>query len=110
MIDRQVSASVDARFAEVHKLLTHIKNLESAAIQDKDSVSAEFATILRGIIFVQLYGAFEYAISLSLQVLLQEITRVAVPYCEFEHLFHSIALDAQFRGISDTGSTEYVII
>lgn len=104
MIDGQVSANVDARFAEIHKLLTHIKNLEISAIRDKDSVSGEIATILRGVFFVQLYGAFEYAVSLSLQVLLQEISRVAVPYCGFERLFHAVALDPQFKGISDTGS------
>ena len=104
MIDGQVSANVDARFSEIHKFLTHIKNLESSAILDKDSVSGEIATILRGLFFVQLYGAFEYAVSLTVKVLLQEISRVAVPYCGFEHLFHTVALDAQFRSISDTGS------
>jgi hypothetical protein len=41
MIDGQVSANVDARFSEIHKLLTHIKNLESSAIRDRDSVSGE---------------------------------------------------------------------
>jgi hypothetical protein len=104
VIDGQVSANVDARFAELHKLLTHIKHLEISAIRDRDSVSGEIATILRGLFFVQLYGAFEYAVSLSVQVLLQEITRVAVPYCGFERLFHAVALDAQFKSISDSGS------
>lgn len=104
MIDAQVSANVDARFSEIHKLLTHIKNLELSAARDRDSVSGEIAAILRGLFFVQLYGAFEYAVTLSVQVLLQEISRVAVPYCGFEVLFHAVALDAQFKGISDTGS------
>jgi hypothetical protein len=53
---------------------------------------------------VKLYGAFEYAVSLSVKVLLQEISRVAVPYCGFERLFHTVSLDAQFRSISDAGS------
>jgi hypothetical protein len=104
MIEGQVSASVDARFAEIRRLFAHIKNLEISSARDSDSASGEIATILRGLFFVQLYGAFEYAVSLGVQVLLQEITKVAVPYCGFEHLFHSVALDAQFRSISDTGS------
>jgi hypothetical protein len=104
MIDGQVSPNVDARFSEIRKLLTHIKNLESPDIRNRDSVSGDIAAILRGLFFVQLYGAFEYAVSLSVQVLLQEITRVAVPYCGFEPLFHSVALDAQFKGVSGTGS------
>jgi hypothetical protein len=95
---------VDARFSEIHKLLSHIKNLEIVAIRDRDSVSGEIATILRGLFFVQLYGTFEYAVSLSVKVLLQEISRVAMPYCGLERLFHTVALDAQFRSISDTGS------
>ena len=103
MISAQIKAGVDSRFSEVRKLFAHIQNLDSKAATDQDSVSAESATILRGLIFVHLYGAFEYAVTLSVQVLLQEITKVAVPYCEFEHLFHAIALDSDFKSVSDSG-------
>jgi RiboL-PSP-HEPN len=104
MIDGRVSLNVDARFSEIHKLLTHIRSLESTDLRERDSVSGEIATILRGLFFVQLYGAFEYAVTLSVQVLLQEINNVSVPHCGFEPIFHSVALDAQFKAVSDTGS------
>ena len=103
MISEQISKSIDARLTEVQKLLAHIKNLEEVAIRDKDIVSAEYAAILRGLFFVHLYGTFEYSITLSVQVLLQEITKVGVPYGGIEHLLHVVALDADFKSIVDAG-------
>lgn len=106
MISVQIKAGVDSRFSEVRKLFAHIQSLDSKATTEQDPVSGENATILRGLIFVHLYGAFEYAVTLSVQVLLQEITKVSVPYCEFEHLFHAIALDSDFKSVSDPGSKD----
>lgn len=98
-----VSKSTDSRLAEVRKLLEHIKRLESAAARDHDAVSGETAAILRGMFFVHLYGALEYAVSLSVQVLLQEITRLAISFSHFEHLVFAVALDPEFKSIVDTG-------
>ena len=101
MITEQININIDSRLAEVQKLLSHIKKLEQAAIAENDTVSAEHAAILRGLFFVHLYGAFEYAMTLSVQVLLQEITRVNVPYSRIQHIFHSVALDPEFRSVVD---------
>lgn len=98
-----VSKSTDARLAEVRKLLAHIKRLEFAAANDHDPVSGETAAILRGMFFVHLYGALEYAVSLSVQVLLQEITRLAISYSHFQHLVFAVALDPEFKSIVDAG-------
>jgi hypothetical protein len=99
----QVLTSANARLGEVQKLLAHIKKLEDTAEKEKDPVSAENATILRGLFFVHLYGAFENSIALSVQVLLQEITKVGVSYSHFEHLLHVVALDPDFRSVADAG-------
>jgi hypothetical protein len=98
-----LSTYTDARLAEVQKLLAHIRRLEAAVTTEHDAVSGEAASILRGLFYVHLYGALEYAMSLSVQVLLQEITKVAVPYSHFEHLMHVIALDADFQSMVDSG-------
>lgn len=98
-----LSKSTDPRLVEVRKLLAHIKRLEYAAVNDHDAVSAETAAILRGIFFVHLYGVLEYAVSLSVQVLLQEITRLAVSYSHFEQMVFAIALDAEFKSVVDAG-------
>jgi HEPN superfamily protein len=98
-----ISKSTDPRLAEVQKLLAHIKRLEALATTGHDTVSGDTAAILRGLFFVQLYGVLEYAVSLSVQVLLQEITKLAISYSHFEHLIFAIALDAEFKSIVDAG-------
>lgn len=98
-----ISKSTDPRLAEVQRLLAHIKRLETLAVTEHDSVSGDAATILRGLFFVHLYGALEYAVSLSVQVLLQEITKLAISYSHFEHLIFAVALDAEFRSVVDAG-------
>ena len=103
MISAQIHNNVDSRLAEVQKLLALIRKLEALATEERDQVSAENSTVLRGLFFVHLYGALEYSITLSVQVLLQEMTKVAVPFNGFEHLLHVIALDAQFRSLADPG-------
>jgi MAE_28990/MAE_18760-like HEPN len=99
----ELSTSTDARLVEVQKLLAHIRKLERAGRDENDAVSAETAAILKGLFFVHLYGALEYAVSLTVQILLQEITKVAVPYSHFEHLMHVVALDSDFQSIIDSG-------
>ncbi|MFY9559605.1 MAG: MAE_28990/MAE_18760 family HEPN-like nuclease [Terriglobales bacterium] len=97
-----MTPAVDARLVEVQRLLAHIKKVEQAAL-DGDPVSAEQAPILRGLFFVNLYGAIEHSLSLAVQVLLQEMSKVAVAYADFEHLIHVVALDAEFRSVAGSG-------
>ncbi len=42
-------------------------------------------------------------ISLSVQVLLQEMTKAAVPFRRFEHHLHAVVLDDHFRSLADPG-------
>lgn len=103
MISDQIHENVDLRLAEVQRTLALVKKLEANAAEEKDSVSAENAAILRGLFFVHLYGALEYSITLSVQVLLQEMTKVAVPFYQIEHLLHAVVLDDKFRSSADPG-------
>jgi MAE_28990/MAE_18760-like HEPN len=103
MISDLIHRDVDVRLSEVQRVLTLVKKLEDIALNEKDPASAEHAAILRGLFFVHLYGALEYSITLSVQVLLQEMTKVAVPFCRFEHLLHAVALDDDFRSLADPG-------
>jgi hypothetical protein len=101
MISDQIHQNVDPRLAEAQRTLALVKKLESSAVSDRDPVSAENAAILRGLFYVHLYGVFEYSITLSVQVLLQEITKVAVPFYGFEHMLHAVILDDHFRSLAD---------
>jgi len=103
MIAEHIHRSVDPRLSEVQKLLALIRNLETRATDERDPLTSENATVLRGLFFVHLYGAFEYSVTLSVEVLLQEMTKVSVPFAQFEHLVHVVALDAHFRSLAEPG-------
>ncbi|HUN83892.1 MAG TPA: MAE_28990/MAE_18760 family HEPN-like nuclease [Terracidiphilus sp.] len=94
---KEVSKSVTIRLREVRRLLAHIRLLEEAARDDGDKVSAENAATLRGLLFVQLYGTFEYAVEQSVQLLLQHLSKAGIPYPHFEHLLGAITLDPEFE-------------
>jgi hypothetical protein len=96
---RELSAS---RFAEVRQLLSHIKSVEHAR---SDALTDPLeATILRGLFYVHLYGAFEYAVHLSVTALLEAISGTRVSYAHFAQLFHSVALDSRFEAAAFCGS------
>lgn len=103
MISESVLPIANLRLAEVQRILAHTKKLEAVALAESDSVNAENAATIRGLFYVHLYGALEYSISLGVQVLLQEISKLSVPYCELEYLLHAVALDDLFRSLSDPG-------
>ena len=96
-----ISSSAAARLSEVQRLLAHVRSLEETAKTNKDIVST--ATTLKGLFYVNLYGAFEYSVTQSVQVLLQEINKFQLRYLEFEHLVFSVALDPSFNSIADVG-------
>jgi hypothetical protein len=97
-----ISKNSDPRLVELRSLLEHIKKLEAVAVVDRDVISGQLATLLRGLFYVHLYGALEYAVSLSVQVLLQEMSKTAVPFSQYEHLLHVVALDSDFQAIKDS--------
>lgn len=77
--------------------MAHIRQLEGVAASTRDADLAENAAILKGLLFVQLYGALEYTVEKSVQLLLQVVSDAGVPYSEFEHLLCAITLDAEFE-------------
>src|SRR5579864_3508112 len=101
MISDQIHRSVDPRLDEVRRLVALIEKLETSAATERDAVSAESATTLRGLFYVLLYGVLEHSITLSVQVLLQEMTKTEVPFHQFEHMLHAVVLDNHFRGLAD---------
>lgn len=94
-----ISQSSTARFNEVRALLTEIRAQEVAP----PTTEPDIVAILRGLFFVNLYGAFEFSVTEAVQILLQEITRAQIPFSQLEHLFYAVALDSKFSAISDSG-------
>ena len=97
-----LSKSTDARLAETKKSLALISRLEREALSERDPTKNEAAAILRGLFYVQLYALIEYSVSLSVQVLLQEMTKLGIAYSHFDHPLYAVTLDRQFRSVADT--------
>jgi hypothetical protein len=97
MMFTQVSRNATARLLEVRRLLAHIRTLEDALALTHDPEVAESVAILRGLLYVQLYGALEYTVEKGVQLLLQIVSSAGIPYPEFEHLLCAVTLDAEFE-------------
>jgi hypothetical protein len=101
MIFDTVRELTSSRYAEVRRLLAHIKAVELA--KPSDSVAREDATFLRGLFFVHLYGAFEYSVSTAVTVLLEGISDIQVSYSDLDSLFYALALDPRFEAVAASG-------
>ncbi len=91
----EISKNVTTRLFEVRRLLAHIQALEG--ILPSDPAVADIVGILRGLFFVDLYGAFEYAVEQSVQTFLQHLSAAGIPYREFEQLLFAITLHQEFE-------------
>jgi len=69
----------------------------SKGILPSDPAVADIVGILRGLFFVDLYGAFEYAVEQSVQTFLQHLSAAGIPYREFEQLLFAITLHQEFE-------------
>lgn len=91
--------NMDSRFQEVRTLVSFIKTQESVMTPPVDS---DLVKILRGLFFPHLYGAFEKSINEAVEIFLQAVQGLAVPYCHFAPSFLPTALDPNFQSIYDS--------
>lgn len=92
LVRRQTSQ----RILEVRQTLTVIRSLESSDPLKPDPPEA---ISLRGLFYVHLYAAFEYAVTNAIQALLVQVSHLQVDLRHLEHLFHAVALDADFTSV-----------
>lgn len=87
------------RIGEVRSTLDVIKTLEvpsGSTATDSDQVH-----ILRGLYFVHLYSALEFAVNQCVQTTFREISAKKVPFAQLEKNFYILALDPRFASIRD---------
>lgn len=94
-----VRADVTARLSEVFQLVEHIRTVEVAPpLSDPPE-----ARILRGLFYVHLYAALEYAVNQGVQRFLQAIAALNAPPQHFQPRFFSVALDGNFASFRNVG-------
>lgn len=88
------------RFNEVRALLECIKQQESSNPQVADNHDV---LILRGLYYVHLYAAFEYAVNQSVQSFLKAVTSCRVKTAHLVPPLFSLALDPELSSLSNIG-------
>jgi hypothetical protein len=94
---------VTARFQEVNSLLSVTAALESTnpLVPDTDDVRA-----LRGLLYVHMYGAFEYAMDQSFIRLAQHVSSRGIARRHIHTPIFSVALDNEFKSLQDVKSPQ----
>ena len=94
-----VRAETASRLSEVFHLIDVIKRLEAVPpLPDQNEVK-----VLRGLFWVHLYAALEYAVSNSVQRFLQAIEALNAPPVHFHPRFFSVVLDSNFSALRNVG-------
>jgi len=94
-----VRAEVAIRLREVFQLLDHIRTLEATP----PNLDPAEARILRGLFFVHLYAALEYAVNQGVQRFLQAVHALNIAPMHLEPCFHCVALDPSFMRLRNVG-------
>lgn len=94
-----VKAETTSRLSEVFHLIDVIKRLEATPpLPDPNEVK-----VLRGLFWVHLYAALEYAVSNGVQRFLQSVESLNVRPAHFNSGFFSVALEPNFAALRNVG-------
>lgn len=90
--------SATDRFKEVRSFLSLIRAKEqSEALSTTDDTK-----MLRGLFWVHLYAAFEYAVNTTVQETLREISSLKIVHSDVERRFNTITLSRKFQAYVDS--------
>lgn len=94
-----VSPKITTRFLEVQESLSLIRSLESPP----PSRDSEQVRILRGLFYVHLYGAFEFATTQIIFAITQSFNDAQLTHIEVADPLGAVVLDGHFKAIRDSG-------
>lgn len=95
---------VNTRVAEARELLTSARNLEGD--NPRAITSRTFASSLKGMMYVSMYGALEYCVTQSVETYLNNLTATNVRPAHLEHVISVMALDSQLTAARDSGQNK----
>lgn len=96
-----ISINSTARFREIRSFLTMLRNISPTTPTSPPEIA-----VSKGLFFVNLYGAFEYTVTSSVQKTLSIIDSKQIPVTKFKPTMLSLVLDSQCRSISAVGSAK----
>lgn len=92
---------MNMRLSEARELLNKIKQEES--VEDAPRSPSSFSLVLRGLMYVSLYGVIEYAVTHGTQSFIGHLCSLKINTAHLESVLHSIALDSQLNSARDAG-------
>jgi hypothetical protein len=96
-----VSQEITARFQETRVFLQHIR--ASQPTTPLQPMSSQALFLLRGLFFVQLYSAFEFAVNRIVAGAAEWINVKLVQLPHLHHRIYPLALDPELTSIRDSG-------
>lgn len=94
---------VTARFQEVNALMSKVAQMETSSPLQRDS---DDVRAMRGLLYVHMYGAFEYAMDQSFIRLAQHISARGVARRHLESALFSVVLDNEFKSLQSVNALE----
>lgn len=96
---QQVRSGVHTRLFEARELLNAINGEE--AERTSLSLPSTYSTTLRGLTYISIYGAIEYAVIQGTQAFINYLCGLSVNTKHLEHALYSVALDSQLSSARD---------
>lgn len=100
MLPPEVSAGITTRLREVQEVLAHLRRIESSPGKPE----ATEVRLLRGLFYVHLYGAFEYAINRVVQFASAHINYQAIMHRDLNNPIGTIVLNAQYNAVAQAST------
>lgn len=96
-----VRHGVAARLSEAREALRHVRETEQ--LRGPLNPLPAFETSLRGLVYVQLYGALEYCVTTLAQDFVSYVSQKQVQHRDIDIQFNAIALDPELTSLATRG-------
>ena len=105
MNTESIRLGVNARIEEARLLLQFIRAAEIA--RPTTGTLSPLASMLRGIFYVQVYGALEYCVTQGCQQFIGYAATLNIHHCHLEPRFNAVALDAEIMSLHSKKSKDW---
>lgn len=99
-ICKSAREGMNSRLGEPRELLNKIKQEESGKVP---RVPNAFSSVLRGLMYVSMYGTIEYSVTQGTQAFINHLCSLQIDTRHLEYALHAIALDSKLTSARVAG-------